>query len=142
MLVFQDLSVHYISKGKKVWTRDEALSQVTQVEIFDSATLNTKQTTELSYVSSMNEPVHWAEIPSRIIRRYVENGEFLIMSIAKMFSSEDAADIKSTDDSYGFNKSFILLTKPSKIFSISSFDGSILWTYFDAAHKIVKIFVE
>jgi hypothetical protein len=35
-----------------------------------------------------------------------------------------------------------LLTKPGKLFSMSSFDGSILWSYFDASHKIEKVFVE
>ena len=28
MLLFQDLSLHYVDQGNKLWTREEALSQV------------------------------------------------------------------------------------------------------------------
>ena len=73
MIVFEDLSVHYVSNQRKLWTREEALSQVTQVEIFDKASLGNSKQDDLSYVYKMNEPVSWSEVPLRIIQRYTEN---------------------------------------------------------------------
>ena len=73
MLVFEDLSVLYVSNQRKLWTREEALSQVTQVEIFDKASLGNSKRDDLSYVYLMSEPVSWSEVPLRIIQRYTEN---------------------------------------------------------------------
>lgn len=91
----------------------------------------------------MSQPSTWAEIPSRLAQRYAENAEFLVKSLTKLFGrEEDQTALSFKEDIYGFDKSFILLTKPGKVFAMSSFDGTILWSYFDSAHKIVKIFVE
>lgn len=37
MLLFDDLSLHYFQKNKRLWQREEALSQIMQVEVFDSS---------------------------------------------------------------------------------------------------------
>lgn len=69
-----------------------------------------------------------------MVQRYTENAQFLIKALTKLFGREsDTTDLKSQEDTYGFDKSFILLTKPGKLFAMSSFDGTILWTFFDAA---------
>ena len=36
MLVFEDLSLHYYQKNVRLWQREEALSQIVQVEVLDS----------------------------------------------------------------------------------------------------------
>jgi hypothetical protein len=35
ILVMEDLSLHYIAKGKLEWHREEGLAQIKQVEVFD-----------------------------------------------------------------------------------------------------------
>ena len=35
-----------------------------------------------------------------------------------------------------------MLTKIGKIFAVSSFDGTILWTFYEPTEKVVKVFVE
>jgi len=35
-----------------------------------------------------------------------------------------------------------MLTKSGKIFSVSSYDGSIFWNFYDYSQKVLKIFVE
>ena len=83
----------------------------------------------------MSEPSSWAEIPQRLAQRYTENAAFLLKSLTKLFGGEeDLASLRSKEDIYGFDKSFILLTKPGKVFAMSSFDGTVLWSYFDSAH--------
>jgi len=37
MLMFEDLSLHYAYKGKLVWSREESLSQINQVEVYDNS---------------------------------------------------------------------------------------------------------
>jgi hypothetical protein len=71
----------------------------------------------------------------RIMQRYVENSRYLVSSIMAMFNQEDKklTSTKQSDihDTFGFNKTLVLLTKPGKIVAISSADGSIKWTYYD-----------
>jgi len=38
--------------------------------------------------------------------------------------------ISSVDDTYGFEKTLILLTKQGKVFAVSSLTGKILWKFF------------
>jgi hypothetical protein len=66
-----------------------------------------------------------------------------LKALSKIFVGENQiTDVKSKEDIYGFDKSLILLTKPGKLFAMSSFDGTILWTYFNSIHRVVKVFVE
>lgn len=39
MLMFDDLSLHYYQRNVRLWQREEALSQITQVEILDTSHL-------------------------------------------------------------------------------------------------------
>lgn len=118
------------------------MSKVTQVEIFDSATLSENMKEDMKYVEKMQEPVAWYQIPTRMVERYVENGEFLVKSIKSIFGSQDVASIAAQEDTYGFKKTLVLLTEPGKLFALDSKDGSLKWTYYNPMERIVKVFVE
>lgn len=141
-LVFQDLSLHYIQGGKKMWDMEQALSKVVQVEIFDSASLSEFRQADMKYVEKMSEPVAWYQIPARIMERYLENAEFLVKSISQIFGSQDVTSINNQQDTYGFKKTLVLLTAPGKLFALSSSDGALQWSYYNPQEPIVKVFVE
>jgi outer membrane protein assembly factor BamB len=46
-----------------------------------------------------------------------------------MFGSQET-NISTVDDTYGFEKTLILLTKQGKVFAVSSLTGKILWKFF------------
>ena len=55
-LQFDDLSVHYFKKNQKQWIREEALSQIQQVDIFDRSLIQRQDSSELeslSYLKTM-----------------------------------------------------------------------------------------
>jgi hypothetical protein len=90
LILFEDLSLQYFANGKKVWTKDQALSKVTQVEIFDTAYLSDENAfSDTPYVRHMHEPVTWAQVPTRIMQRYVENAQYLINQVQRLFSPKD-----------------------------------------------------
>lgn len=71
MLLFDDLSLHYYQRNSRLWQREEALSQITQVEILDQSLIQKKNSaeveSEIAQMKQMHEPVSLAEIPGRII---------------------------------------------------------------------------
>lgn len=98
---------------------------------------------ELSYVEKMSTPATLAEVPSRLIARYVENFGYLVNTFMKMFEVEDIADVRqSVADMHGFKKLLILLTEPGKIFALQSFDGAVKWTFYIPQEKVIKVFVQ
>lgn len=149
MLLFDDLSLHYAYQGKLLWSQEESLSQINQVEVYDnSAELMRSQQTDLEYVKHMNQKVELADVPQRIIQRYTENIKHLVHSVQKLFSSfSDQADtsIQSARDSAldysGFRKLMIVLAKPGKVHAISSITGSVAWSYYVPEKVPTKVFI-
>ena len=78
---------------------------------------------------------HWdvesglASVPQKIIQRYTENLAYLarILFSTRTLDSQAAA-IAGDVDTYGFKKMVIALSNSGKIFGLSSFDGSLLWS--------------
>lgn len=67
-----DLQVQYISDGNIMWKREEALSQIKQVEVFDTKNVNTDaiktETDRLGYLKTMGDKgVSLVSIPGRIV---------------------------------------------------------------------------
>lgn len=134
-----------------MWKREEALSQIKQVEVFDLANVNTdivnQEMQRLSYLRTMGDKdVSIASIPGRIIQRYVDNLKHLATSAISLVESltgkkSDIASISGAVDPYGIRKTLVLLTKPNKVVSISSFNGAIGWSYY-SKQPIIKVFVE
>lgn len=109
LLVFQDLSLHYIAGGKRLWSLEQAISKVTQVEVFDQTQVAGFKRNAVEYVETMGEEMSIIDVPGRILARYVQNLEFLSNSIKSFFSSNDQS-IAEQADVRGFNKLLILLT--------------------------------
>jgi hypothetical protein len=85
VIMLSDLSLHFISDGERKWTREECLSQVTQVEVFDQNNIIhediASDADSLSYIPKMGDSdVPLSEIPSRILARYRDNFKFLLAS--------------------------------------------------------------
>jgi hypothetical protein len=73
----EDLSLHYLAKGKLTWHREEGLAQIKQVEVFDKENTPQEQKStrheQPAYVARMGDKIELAEVPSRIIQRYLGN---------------------------------------------------------------------
>lgn len=139
MVQFGDNSLHYLSQKSSslqhVWTREEGLSGITQLEVVETP-LTAKHTFE--YVKMWEHETAIQNAPQRIIQTYVENIQYMIkilLSTKEITTLEALMAAQDYDtDIYGFKKSIIALTKFGNIFSFSSFDGSIMWksNYFPA----------
>jgi len=90
----------------------------------------------------MASEVQIAEVPMRIMARYVENFNYLVKSAMQLFKQEDLALIDRQVDSHGFDKLLILRTEPGKIFALSSSDGQVKWQFYNPHEHILKIFVQ
>lgn len=100
--MFEDLSIHYIRLGKHKWTLEQSVSQISKVEIFDKSTIPTSGqdgTTfnRLTYLRQMNEEMTIAEVPFRIVQRYVENIKFFAQTVIALFQQQDLTSIKVYD---------------------------------------------
>ena len=141
ILMFDDLSLHYYQRNVRHWQREEALSQITQVEIVDPSLIQRTASlgsidSEVAQMKQMHEPVSLVDIPGRIIQRRIENFQLFVNSVSSMFAKEDqdagaAAAIdasKEKSDEYGFDKTLVFMTKPNKAVAISSLKGNLLWS--------------
>lgn len=83
-----DLSLHYIANGHLKWHLEEGLSQIKQVEVFDKATVQDVDADMPAYVSSMSDKdVTFAEVPARIIQRYLGNFEHMGNQVSALIKS-------------------------------------------------------
>lgn len=76
-----------------------------------------------------------SSIPGRIINRYVDNFRYIVdqvLSMANSLTNKDSqlAAINGYEDPFGIKKTLVLLTKPNKVIALSSFSGSIKWSYY------------
>lgn len=135
----QDLSLHLLSapsqnsgrSSQLVWTREEGLSDLKQVEVLEQATDNELIFQNFDYIRTWGVQNDIASVPQRIIQRYIENFSY----IGKFLFSMRQIDLKAASsilggdlDTYGFKKILIALSNSGKLFGINSHDGSLLWT--------------
>jgi len=83
ILMFEDLSVHFIKNGKHIWSLEQSISQVKKVEVYEGSqaakqsanddTDESSMTYRLQYLKNMSDKQSIAEIPVRIISRYIQN---------------------------------------------------------------------
>lgn len=88
LFLFDDLSLHSYDRNAMLWTREEAMSQITQIEIFDHSQLTLKRDfpeSELTEMQKMREPVGFADVPNRILQRRIENLNIIYNSIVSFF---------------------------------------------------------
>lgn len=135
----QDLSLHFVFAASPeaghgsqlVWSREEGLSDLKQVEILEQAPDNEVIYRDFDYIRTWGSSNDLASVPTRIVQRYVENFSYLakkLLSI-KEIDIRAASSVFSGDiDTYGFKKIIVALSNTGKIFGIQSNDGSLLWT--------------
>jgi len=68
-------------------------------------------------------------VPELILKRYVENFAYFAKFLfsTRQLSADEIEQRVDDGDIYGFKKSLVGLSSFGKIFSLSSFDGSIQW---------------
>ena len=73
------------------WQREEALSQITQVEVLDQSLIRRASSDDDELTSSqmklMHEPVSLVDIPGRIIQRRIENFQIFVNSVSAMLGN-------------------------------------------------------
>eukprot|EP00347_Sterkiella_histriomuscorum_P017346 403349738 len=135
VLQFEDLSLHYLDQsGKTMWTREESLTQITQIEVLEQEKIRIES--ELEYVKNVKQSVSLHEVPMKIMNRYKENIEFLIdqvISLTKYLQNrgkeqQETGISESLGVSFGFRKMFIALTEVGKLLALSSTNGKVLWS--------------
>jgi hypothetical protein len=134
---FEDMSLHLLSADKVsgqglrlIWSREEGLSNLKQLEIVNEHPDNLKLEHNFDYVKHWNAEGSLAAAPQRILQRYAENVAFItkfLFSAAQLSEAQSTAGDSETDI-YGFRRTLVALTNSAKIISFSSIDGSILWT--------------
>lgn len=132
------MSLHFLSapsadsdRGSQLlWTREEGLSDLKQIEVHEQATDNEVIFQNFDYIRSWGTSNNIASVPERIIKRYVENISYLAKFLFSLreFDIKAPSSIHSDDlDTYGFKKILVALSNSGKIFGIQSRDGSLLW---------------
>ena len=131
------MSLHLLSADKVsgqglrlIWSREEGLSNLKQLEIINEHPDNLKLEHNFDYVKHWNTEGSLAAAPQRILQRYAENLAFItkfLFSTAQLTEAQSIARDSETDI-YGFRRTLVALTNSAKIISFSSIDGSILWT--------------
>jgi len=139
VLQFEDMSLHHVASdpeepGSQLavrWSREEALSDITQVEMASSHS-GTAFAQTFDYVKRWdhNQQIH--QVPQRILQRYAENAAHLLQALFSMREIPIAQSLQQAKDSeidiYGFRKTLVAMTSYGKILGLSSYDGKLLWT--------------
>jgi len=147
----EDLTTHFVYDGERKKYTEEALTQITQVEVYQfPSNLDNlvKEEDRLHYLSSMDDQITLADVTARILNRATENVNYLVNFVNGLFVKQtgqerlDIREKKKLQDPYGFYKLFVFLTKPGRVIALNSITGRYTWQYSDPENKITKIFVE
>jgi glycerol-3-phosphate responsive antiterminator len=123
-----DLTLHLmdIEKVLKVWTREEGLSQIKQVEVIQQKAVRIES--ELEYVKNVKEAAGISTVTSRILNRYKENLNYLVNHLSGIVTPRSSAAVKdSLDNLFGFKKVFLMLTDVGRLVALSATDGKVQW---------------
>jgi glycerol-3-phosphate responsive antiterminator len=113
-----------IEKVQKVWSREEGLSQIKQVEVLQQKAVRIES--ELDYVKNVNEEVDLGSVTSRIVNRYKENFNYLINHLSGIVTPRSAVAVKdSMNNLFGFKKVFLMLTDVGRLVALSATDGKV-----------------
>lgn len=84
LVQLEDMSLHFLPTNKGAglplrhqWSREEALSGITQVELMESENEGESSTQDFQYVRDWDQKVSLAGVLQRVIQRYVENFSYL-----------------------------------------------------------------
>lgn len=132
---FEDASLQFFSKQgsslQLLWTREEALSGIQQVEIFDTPQSQEQLAQTFDYLKTWDQTMSIAQVPQKMIQRYAENAQYLLkllLSMKELTEKEIMSTAQSYDvDIYGYKKTVVALTEYGKVFAFSSYDGAVIW---------------
>jgi hypothetical protein len=111
-----------IATIKKVWSREEGLTQIKQVEVLQQKALRIES--ELDYVKNVKEEASIASVTSRILNRYKENFSYLVNHLSGLVTPRSSAAIKdSMNNLFGFKKVFLMLTDVGRLVALTATDG-------------------
>ena len=138
---FEDASLQFFSKQgsalQLIWTREEALSGIQQVEIFDTPQSPEQLAQTFDYLKTWDQTVSIAQVPQKMIQRYAENAQYLLKVLLSMkeLTEQEIMSTAYDVDIYGYKKTVVALTEYGKVFAFSSYNGAVLWAsnFFHAA---------
>ena len=132
IIQFEDNSLHFIGGEPDhlslKWSREEGLSSIKQLEIFDPSSDNRELSNTFDYIKAWDQGQTLDQIPQKIILRYVENMNHLVKLLFSTKQISEEETISTEIDIYGFKKTFIALTNFGKVISFSSYNGALQWT--------------
>ena len=141
LVQFEDMSLHHIASEDDAstqgplaikWSREEALSGITQIELIAKASGSSETSQTFDYVKQWDHNLSFDKVPQRILQRYAENAAHLMKLLVSLkdydFTGTDSTAAESDTDIYGFKKTLVALTSYGKIFGLSSYDGSLFWS--------------
>ena len=82
LVQFEDLSLHLFKGSDNLaakWIREEGLSAIDQVELAEGE--QTMAKADFDYFKRWNEPVTFAQVPTRIVSRLTENLSYAIKNL-------------------------------------------------------------
>lgn len=109
-----------IPDGKIIWTREEALSDITAVEFFELPVSELDASIENEFKSSSQD------ILSMFIHRISTQTRQLSNLL---FGSKLQMDNMLVRDDFGLHKIIVVVTKIGKLFGIDTLSGQIVWSY-------------
>ena len=132
---FEDASLQFFSKQgsnlQLLWTREEALSGIQQLEMFETPKSPEQMADTFDYLKTWDQTMSIAQVPQKMMQRYAENFQYLVkllMSMKELTEQEIMSTARSYDvDIYGYKKTVVALTEYGKIFAFSSYNGAVLW---------------
>lgn len=98
ILMFEDLSLHYIRDGSHQWTLEQSITKIVKVEIFDKTVIpksdeEDSMVRSLTYLRQMDQEITMAEVPMRMMKRYVENLKFFLQTFVSLLQNDDLSSI-------------------------------------------------
>lgn len=116
------ISLMQLPAGKLMWTREEALSSVIQVEFVELPVSDLDASIEHEFVSTSGD------IFGMLYRRLLSQFHQVSSFFSAPHSISSSGDL--IRDDFGLHKAIILVTRVGKLFAIDSLSGAIIWTKF------------
>eukprot|EP01083_Nonionella_stella_P094946 266510_1 len=116
LVICQDHSVSLIQKGKLIWTREESMASILDVQFMDIPTDYTKK---VEFDTDAEERIAFPSFTQRL-----KSHIFALKNLAV----PDQSDDELVHDKFGFRKLMIVSTAPGKIFALDSVSGDAVWS--------------
>ncbi|KAL9653998.1 hypothetical protein ABK040_014207 [Willaertia magna] len=127
IVVTEDDAIIGYKENELLWTREESLASVDNIQFVDLPISNTENTE--SSVQSMGERITLQiEQVKDLINRLVSNIQQLLGESPNAKTTSVSKSL--VQDRFGFQKLIVVKTKSGKLFALHSVDGSVIWSLF------------